>query len=172
MAQSLNLTGEEKLETIFIPVISVSVRKRLVHAMGTEKKKIFGYCIITQRQNYYFLKVSITLRNFMKLFLTIVMNKYNFDVAFCWDFLFSIDFKLSALHRYVPAPGQTPKECLRQCALVWWQQRQQHLWHLGLQRPGTGLHCKYLRGQLIFVKCPELTTSPHWTQWFGQSFMS
>ena len=71
--------------------------------------------------------------------------------------------KLSALHRYVPAPGQTQKECLRQCTLVWRQQRQQHLWHLGLQRPGTGLHCKYLRGQLIFSKCPELTTSPHST---------
>ncbi len=35
MAPSLNLTGEEKLETIFIPVISVLVSKRLVHAMGT-----------------------------------------------------------------------------------------------------------------------------------------
>lgn len=35
MAQSLNLTGVEKPETIFIPVISVSVSKWLVHAMGT-----------------------------------------------------------------------------------------------------------------------------------------
>lgn len=35
MAPSLNLTREEKLKAIFIPVISVSVSKRLVHAMGT-----------------------------------------------------------------------------------------------------------------------------------------
>lgn len=37
MAPSLNLTGEEKFETIFIPVISGSVSKRLVHAVGTVK---------------------------------------------------------------------------------------------------------------------------------------
>lgn len=35
MAFSLNLMGEEKCAAIFIPVISVLVSKRLVHAVGT-----------------------------------------------------------------------------------------------------------------------------------------
>lgn len=63
---------------------------------------------------------------------------------------------LYVFHRYVPAPGQTQKECLRQCPLVWHQQRQQHLWHLDLQRPGSGLHCKYLKGKHIFHKYPDI----------------
>ena len=39
MAPSLNLTGEEKLETIFIPVISVSVSKKAGSCYGHIKQK-------------------------------------------------------------------------------------------------------------------------------------
>ena len=37
MAQSLNLTGEEKLETIFIPVVSVLVSKKAGSCYGHSK---------------------------------------------------------------------------------------------------------------------------------------
>ena len=52
MAQSLNLTGEEEFETIFIPVISVLVSKRLVHAMGTVLQKMQSLTVVRRELEY------------------------------------------------------------------------------------------------------------------------